>query len=65
MYVKIIDDKATRELLVAAIREVGLNDIVGDMMGLVLYYFDSKSFGESLQRPDLRYPPLREKDYSR
>ena len=65
LYAKIIDDKATRELLVDAIREVGLNDIVGDMMGLVLYYFDSKNFGESLQRPDLRYPPLREKDYFR
>ena len=42
LYVKIIDDKATRDLLVAAIREVGLNDIVGDMMGLVLYDFNSK-----------------------
>ena len=42
-----------------------MNDIVGDIMGLVMYYFDSKNFGESLQRPDLRYPPLREKEYFR
>ena len=52
-------------MLVAAISEVGLHDIVGDMMGLVLYYFDSNNFGESVQRPDLRCPPLREKDYYR
>ena len=56
-FIKIIDDKANRDLLVAAIKEVGLNDIVGDTMGLVMYCFDSKNFGESFQRPDLRYPP--------
>ena len=64
-FIKIIVNRTTRNLLVAAIKEVGLNDIVGDMMGLVMYYFDSKNFGESLQRPDLRYPPLREKEYFR
>ena len=65
LYVRIIDDKASKDLLAAAIKEVGLNSIVGDMMGMVLYYFDSKNFGESQHRPDLRTPPLRDTHYFR
>jgi hypothetical protein len=65
LYVKVIDDKATKDHLTSAIKEIGLNAITGDMMGLVLYYFDAKNFGESQHRPDLRTPPLRDSHYFR
>jgi len=65
LYIKIIDDKASKDLLAAAIKEVGLNSMIGDMMGMVLYYFDGKNFGESQHRPDLRTPPLRDAPYFR
>ena len=63
--VKLIPDNGTTNDLASKIKNCPLAMMRGDPSGLVMYLFDSKKFGESVQRPDIRPPPFREGLYNR
>ena len=58
--IKLIVDDGSQSDLKTAIRDSPLAMTKGDPMGFVLFHFDSKKYGESTTRPDLRAPPLRD-----
>ena len=58
------DDGAATDLA-SKIKDCPLAMMRGDPAGLLMYLFDSKTYGESQQRPEIRPPPFREGPYNR
>ena len=64
-HVKLIPDTGSTNELAAKITNCPMAMMRGDPSGLILYLFDLKKYGESLQRPEIRLPAFREAQYSR
>ena len=64
-YVHLIPDNKSTSDLEQAIRQSAMSNIRGDPTGMVLYYWDVKMSGESVTRPELRIPPMRDTNYHR
>ena len=65
-YVRFLPDvHKTSNGLEAAIRGTPLANMASDLLGLVVFFYDVKKSGESGHRPDLRQPPLRDREYMR
>jgi hypothetical protein len=64
-YVYLIPDTKSTSDLEQAIRESAMSNIRGDPTGMVVYYWDVKMSGESVTRPELRIPPMRDANYHR
>ena len=64
-YVKLIPDTGSTAELTLKIQGSPLAMMRGDPAGLVAYHFNTKHYGESTTRPDLRTTPLRDALYQR
>jgi hypothetical protein len=64
-YVKLIADTGNIGELILKIQASPLGMMRGDPAGLVAYHFNTKHYGESTTRPDLRTTPLRDAPYHR
>ena len=64
-YVKLISDTGSTAELILKIQGSPLGMMRGDPAGLVAYHFNTKHYGESTTRPDLRTTPLRDAPYQR
>jgi len=64
-YVKLIADTGSTSELALKIQGSPLAMMRGDPAGLVAYHFNTKQYGESTTRPDVRTTPLRDAPYQR
>ena len=64
-HIRFVTDKKSQAELEQALKDCPFSLLKGDGTGQVLFFFDSKKYGEAMTRPDLRQPPLRDALYTR